>query len=164
MSAARVASPREARSVLGRLLRCTAGVSAVEFALVAPVLVIGAFSTADAGMAVHERMMIGQALRAGAQLAMAGASETDIREALQSVAAENFTVAWDGTPADDTLVLEVASYCICPGETIQQVDCATSCDSGASATRVYRLSASKTFQGVMLPDFPVSAAVAVLAE
>jgi pilus assembly protein CpaE len=163
VSAARV-SPRRAAGALGRLLRCGAGVSAVEFALVAPVLVIGAFSTADVGMAVHERMMIGQALRAGAQLAMTGASEADIREALQSVAAENFAVAWDGETGSDSLLLDVASYCICPGETIQQVSCTANCISGASATQVYRLSASKTFQGVMLPDFPISASVDVLAE
>jgi pilus assembly protein CpaE len=155
---------RRAGDAFGRVLRCAAGVSAIEFALVAPVLVIGAFSTADVGMAVHERMMIGQALRAGAQLAMTGASDADIREALQSVAAENFAASWEGTAEQDSLVLDVESYCICPGETIEEVDCAVTCDAGASARRVIRLSARKMFHGVMLPEFPISASVDVLAE
>ena len=42
------------------LLGCTAGVSAVEFAVLAPFLVVGTLSTIDAGMAVYEKMMIGQ--------------------------------------------------------------------------------------------------------
>lgn len=164
--------PRPAERVAGvfrRLLSCAAGVSAVEFALLAPVLVIGAFGTADAGMAVHERMMIGQALRAGAARAMAGADEADIREALAAVASDNFAVAWEGAaqedePLADTLVLAIQSYCACPDAAFGQVSCAASCDSGADPSRFLRLSAGKRFSGIMLPEFPISGTVEILVE
>ena len=154
---------------LHRMLCCSAGVSAVEFALLAPVLVIGAFGTADAGMAVHERMMIGQALRAGAERAMAGADEARIREALAVVASDNFTVSWDGDPEGDaapagTLVLDVETYCACPGAEFTELSCTGTCASAGAPARFYRLSASKLFNGVILPEFAISGTVEVLAE
>ena len=76
--------------MLRRLLRTHDGVSAVEFALLAPVLVVGSLSTVDAGRAVYQKMTIEQALRAGAQLAIAGKGESAIRNALEMVAGENF--------------------------------------------------------------------------
>ena len=159
----------QAAGLFRRLLSCAAGVSAVEFALLAPVLVIGAFGTADAGMAVHERMMIGQALRAGAARAMAGADEADIREALAAVASDNFSVAWEGgpegdAPPGDTLVLAVQSYCACPDGAFEQLSCAATCDSGTDPSRFFRLSASKRFSGIMLPEFPIAGTIEVLAE
>ena len=82
------------RSVLGR----ENGISAVEFALLSPILVLGSFATVDAGMAVYEEMMISNTLRSGAHLAISADSEAQILSVLQAVAAENFTVASD-TPA-----------------------------------------------------------------
>lgn len=148
----------------GALLRCSAGVSAIEFAILAPVLVLGAFGTADAGRAIYQRMMIGQALRAGAQLAMVGADEAAIRDALQQVAGANFTLADGADPAAGSLSVTVASYCGCPGAALAQVDCTAVCTDGGAAARFYRLAASKTFDGILLPDFPVAGAIEVVAE
>lgn len=161
---ARPQAPGRMRALVRRLLGCAAGVSAVEFALLAPVLIVGAFSTADAGMAIYEKMMIGQALRAAAQRVMSGADEDDVRAVLQEVASQNFAIAGDGGAQDGALSIGVNRYCACSGETFVQVGCTAICDSGLSATRFYRLTASKTFDGVMLPDFDLSGSVAVLAE
>jgi pilus assembly protein CpaE len=49
------------------LKRSEAGVSAIEFALVAPVLALGLVAMADIGLALYERMTIDHVLRAGAQ-------------------------------------------------------------------------------------------------
>lgn len=166
------------RSFVRRLHECAAGVSAVEFALLAPVLVIGAFSTADAGMAIYEKMMIGQALRAAAQRVMSGGDEDDVRAVLREVASQNFAIAEegvtqvgsqdgvvdDGASPDGALSIGVGRYCACPGATFVQVGCTTVCDSGPGATEFYRLTASKTFDGVMLPGFDLSGSVTVLAE
>ncbi len=156
-----------AQALLASLLGCTAGVSAVEFALLAPVLVIGAFSTADAGRAIYERMMIDQSLRAAAQMAMAGADVDDVRAVLEEVASQNFTVAQD--PPGDTapagnLSIGVVNYCSCPGETLAELGCTAICNSGLGTTQFYRLTASKTFDGVMLPAFDLAGSVAVMAE
>lgn len=155
---------RGARAALARLLRCTAGVSATEFALLAPVLVLGAFATADAGMAIYEKMMIGQALRAGAQSAMAGADEERVRAVLDEVAAENFALAGDGQAASGVLSIGVSIYCACAGETFVQVDCTAVCGSGVGTSRFYRLTAAKTFDGVILPAFGLDSSIDVAAR
>ena len=150
-------------SLLARLFRCRAGVSAVEFAIVSPLLVLGSLATADAGMAVYERMMINQVLRAGAQPALQGASESVVRAVLEEAARGNFTVA-DGDASGDALALDVSTRCACPGEASAGVDCATVCGSGSAAFRFYRLSAGKTFQGVLLPEFTFSAQIEVMQQ
>lgn len=156
-------------------MRCAAGISAVEFTLLAPVLVVGAFSTADAGMAIYEKMMIGQALRAGAQLAMAGAEKDDVLDVLRQVASENFTLAGSAEAApggaasggmaaeSKSLAVSVSRYCACPGTTFVQVGCGGICDTGLPA-RFYRLTATKTFDGVILPAFSLDGTIDVMAE
>ena len=152
------------RRQAGRLLRCTAGVSAIEFALLAPVLILGAFATVDVGRAIYERMMIGQSLRAAAQLAMQGADANQVHDVLREVASENFVISVDGSIQEGPLSTSVQPDCACPGETFVQLDCTSVCDSGIGARKFYRLSASKTFQAVLLPDFGLGGSVAVMAR
>lgn len=151
------------RRLVARALRSSRGVSAVEFAILAPLLVLGSLATADIGRAVYERMMIAQALRAGAQLAMAGAGESDVRAALETVAGENFTIA-AGDGGGGALQLGVSAYCGCPGQAIVQLACTAVCDSGQEPGRFYRLSAGKSFRGVMLPAFGIAGTLEVMAE
>ena len=148
---------------LSRLLHCVAGVSAVEFALVAPVLVLGAFSMVDTGMAIYQRMMMNQVLRAGAQPAVQGANESVVRSVLEETAAENFTVA-DGEASGDQLELDVETSCACPGDADAGVMCGAVCESGTPSLRLYRLTASKTFQGVMLPEFTLFYSLEVMQQ
>ena len=61
------ARPRRVRRLLTDLVRSSAGVSAVEFAILSPFLVLGCFGTIDTGMAVYERMMISQVLPSSAK-------------------------------------------------------------------------------------------------
>ena len=150
-------------SLLARLLRSSAGVSAVEFAILSPVLVLGTFGTVDAGMAIYERMMISQVLRAGAQPALQGANESVVRAVLENTAAENFTVA-DGEATGDELELDVETSCACPGDPVAGAACGTVCESGTAAFRFYRLTASKSFEGVMLPAFTLSGALEVMQQ
>lgn len=163
----RAPGPRAAgsclRGLLARLLRCAAGVSAVEFAVVAPVLIFGTLATADVGMAVYERMMINQVLRAGAQPALRGAEESVVLSALEEAARENFTVT-AGEPTADEIALDVESRCACPGQTGVGIGCLTVCSSGTVAFRFYRLWAGKTYQGVLLPEFTFSASLEVMQQ
>jgi pilus assembly protein CpaE len=144
-------------------LRCVAGVSAVEFAIVSPVLLLGTFGMVDTGMAIYERMMMNQVLRAAAQPALQGATESVVRAVLEEIAAENFTVA-DGEATGDELELDVETSCACPGDADAGVMCGASCESGVTAMRFYRLTASKTFQGVMLPEFSLFYSLEVMQQ
>lgn len=149
--------------LLARLRRSTGGVSAVEFAIVAPFLVMGTFTMVDVGMAVYEKMMINQVLRAGAQPAFEGADEGEVLSVLEQTASDNFSVA-GGDAQGDELALDVTSYCACPGGAVVQVACTSVCGSGAEAFRFYRLTAAKTFQGIMLPEFTLSGALEVMSQ
>ena len=161
--AAAITGTSRPRGALARLARCTLGVSAVEFAILSPFLVLGAFGMIDTGMAVYQRMMITQVLRAGAQPALQGANETVVRTVLEETAAENFTLA-EGEASGDELALDVELSCACPGDATVGVGCATTCESGSPALRFYRLSADKSFQGVLLPEFTLSGSLEVMQQ
>ncbi len=159
----RAAGRRRARGPLDRLLRCVAGVSAVEFAIVSPVLVLGTFGVTDTGMAIYERMMMNQVLRAGAQPALQGANESVVLDVRKQAATGNFSVA-DGAATGDELELGVETSCACPGDAAVSATCGATCDSGTPALRFYRLTAAKSFQGVLLPEFNLSYSLEVMQQ
>lgn len=145
------------------LLGCQSGVSAVEFSLMTPFLVVGGLSTFDAGMAAYEKMMMTQVLRAGAHSAIAADSQAEMLTMLQATAADNFTLA-QGAPQAGELAVGVASYCICPEATATQVACTDTCTGGASPSEFYALSATMEFDGVMLPNFTLDGTIDVMAQ
>ncbi|MEM7210837.1 MAG: TadE/TadG family type IV pilus assembly protein [Pseudomonadota bacterium] len=150
-------------SPAGLIFRDQRGVSAVEFSLIAPVLVIGGFATVDAGMAVYEEMMISQTLRSGAHLAIQAESEAQVLTVLEAVASENFTVA-SGAPSVGELSADVTSYCVCPEAMQTAVACTATCTGGGGPTQFYSLSATKQFLGVMLPAMTLSGSIDVIAQ
>ena len=102
-----------------RRLGCR-GVSAAEFALAAPVLVLLAFGTFDVANAIQLSLRLERAARAGAQHAMANASdETAIRTAVIQ--------AWPALTAT-----EVSVGCDCDGS--RMASCSASCASGSAQT------------------------------
>lgn len=155
--------PRRLRRLLGDLVRSSAGVSAVEFAILSPFLVLGCFGMVDTGMAVYERMMISQVLRAGAQPAFQGFNDAVVLTVLEETAAENFTVA-AGEATGDEVAVGVESHCACPGDAAVGVACGSTCESGSVAFRLYRLTAEKQFVGVILPDFRLSGSLEVMQQ
>lgn len=130
------------------LLTSEGGSIAVEFALMAPLLVLALLSTIDVGRAVTEQMGLGSLLRTGAQAAMAGGDASKIREALQA-----------GT--DGSVTLDVARVCGCPENAGTAVDCSTTCAGPAPTAVYYRLMAQKTFSGIFLPGIPLSRSLQV---
>lgn len=151
------------RSLVRRAAACTAGVSAVEFSLLAPFMVVGAISTVDAGMAVYDKMMISQVLRAGSHSAIAAENVDDVRTILEATAADNFTVA-AGDPAPGELALDVTQYCACPEALATEVACTATCADDVTPTRFYDLTASLEFNGVMLPNFTLAGEMSVMAQ
>ena len=57
------------RLSLRALLRARRGIAAVEFALLAPLLILLVLGITDLGMLIHERVQLSQVLTAGAQYA-----------------------------------------------------------------------------------------------
>ena len=150
-------------SLIVRCARCRSGVSAVEFSLLAPMFVIGGFLMVDTGRAVFDKMMITQALRAGAHSAIAAQSEAAVQQIVVDTASENFTVV-TGAPAAGQLGVTVSSYCVCPSDFTTTVSCSSTCTGGSSPNQFYDLSAEMEFVGVMLPNFSLSGEMSVLAQ
>jgi Flp pilus assembly protein TadG len=117
--------------------RDDSGVSAVEFALVAPVLLICLVGIYDVGTMVYKRTDMHSALRSGTQYFMNGGD--DLTKAEQIVAQ-----AWTTKPDDVSIVGE--RYCQC-GEEIHA--CTTLCDDDSYPAAYKRLRAMATIDGVL---------------
>lgn len=136
------------------VLRNQDGVSATEFALLAPILVTGVLATADLGLAISERMTIGHILRAGAQSATEDGGATNVDLVLRTTAAKNMTVVAAGAAGTDTaLALSVRRICSCAAQPSVELACSTTCAQNTPTQIYYILSGSKTYAGLLLPRF-----------
>lgn len=133
---------------LATLLPAERGASAIEFALLAPVLIVALLGTVDVGRALTEQMALGSLLRTGAQTAMAGSDLSRIDHVLHAA-------------KDDSVVLDVKRVCACPEDAGAAVDCSTTCAGPAATAIYYHIDAKKTFSGIFLPDIPLSRSLQV---
>ena len=158
-------------SRLRTLLRCEGGVSAVEFALFAPILFFGLLATVDLGLALYQRMTIDHVLRAGGQSAMEDPREDHVENVMATIAERNF-------PADENglagLEPRAVRYFACPGKTgfADRDDSLTGtsvCEDDKHTLLFYHLSAAKSYDGLFVPitlggytlDFGLASAIQV---
>jgi pilus assembly protein CpaE len=145
------------RAKFAALLRYEDGVSAIEFALFAPILFVGFLMMADLAFAAYQRMTIDHILRFGAQRAMADPSTDpaapEVLRILQLTAAENFSVE-SSTPiaGKPPLTLSAERYCACPEDTSVKVTCSTICASTKPTLAYYSLSATRVYSGMIIPQ------------
>ncbi|MBQ2262942.1 MAG: pilus assembly protein [Loktanella sp.] len=131
-----------------------AGVSAVEFALFAPMLVFSLLAMVDLGFAISERMTIGHILRAGAQEAIKHTGTEAVDGVLRKTATGVMPVAGPDANGDETsLALRVRMICSCAAAPAVEVACATTCPGDQPTQIFYALSGSKTYSGLILPQF-----------
>jgi Flp pilus assembly protein TadG len=116
------------REKLQRMLRDIRGTSAVEFALVLPILVGMLVPTADLGLGFYAQMRVQNAAQAGAQYAIVhgwnnGASVAAIENAVTSATA---LASIQASPVP-------TQACGCAsGTSIAPIDCSSTCPSGAT--------------------------------
>ncbi|WEX90760.1 AAA family ATPase [Sinorhizobium garamanticum] len=151
------------RKKVGELKASEAGASAVEFALIAPVLALALVAMADLGFAIYERMTLDHALRAGAQAAMADPGATQVYKVMQS------TLAKSANPANAT-VAAVNRYCACPESADVKPEAApecgkTPCANSAPELVFYRLDAATLYRPMsapeVLPEFELNSSIQV---
>ncbi|QRM27646.1 TadE/TadG family type IV pilus assembly protein [Microvirga sp. VF16] len=134
------------------------GLSAIEFALIVPLFVIGFVMTADIGLAAHQRMTIDHVLRAGAQSAMMDPGASTVQTVLETVAGDTFAIG-SSTPSGGKppLTFTIERYCVCPSNQGAKVLCSTICTGTAPATLAfYSLSGSSTYTGMLIPNLRFS--------
>lgn len=110
---------------LAKLWRARDGIGAVEFALVASILVLILLGITDFGIGFWEQMQVGNAARAGAEYAARyGYDSTKVQTAATS--ATNLS----GVTASDS-----GQFCGCPSTStgITSATCGTACSNGDTA-------------------------------
>lgn len=123
----------------------TAGTAAIEFAIIAPVLVLFLAGVVELGFGVHEAMQAQDAAEAGALYA--GKYGWDAAGIAAAVV--NATGADDIT-ADPAPVL----FCGCPSAGgIATVDCAATCPGGGAVEQYVRVSASIPHTAILIGLF-----------
>lgn len=115
------------------------GASAIEFALLAPVLLIALMGTVDVGRALTQQMALGSILRTGAQSAIAGGEVSSVNRILLAA------------KGDDSVLVNVAQMCACPESPQAAVACSTTCAGPGPTAIYYSLTAEKTFSGLFMP-------------
>ena len=146
------------------------GNAAIEFALLAPLLVFACLAVVDLGFAINQRMAADHVLRVGAEAAMSDPGEATVQQVLQQTAGANFpTVSADPMPtsistSSDTLYLRARRFCSCPESRSTEVACTATCAAGKTPLAFYRLTAAKRYSGMLLPSTQINSALQVEAR
>jgi pilus assembly protein CpaE len=138
------------------------GTSAIEFAFCAPILVVGLLIVTDIGLAVNERMLLDQATRAGAELAMNSVDDTDT---LESMVVSSATGAYgdelDDVDDSDIPDVEVMQFCECPDAPGTAVTCDNLCTGDIVPSTYFSFLTSKDYNGIFVPTFELSTELTV---
>lgn len=126
------------RTILLRLLYDRRGASALEVALLAPLLVFGLLGMADAGFEIGARMELDRVVRSGAQAALS----------LNNDAAAIQTIALAASASQEGLEVEVRRVCACAAAA---ASCTAACGGGAPSV-YYDIAALRQRDGLLFGD------------
>lgn len=149
-------------SLFGCFRRNRAGAAAVEFAIGAPLLLGGLVVMADLGLAINAKMNLEQAVRAGAEFVMGGATDADQIEEMVASAATGYS-SDDPNNVDNKALPTVTALkvCKCPGS-----DAPVSCSDLCAANQkppyaYYDIDAQMTYDALFLPDMTLATTIEV---
>lgn len=120
---------------IASFLRDERGASAVEFALIAPVLMGALLGVAEVGHMAYQRTDMHGALRSGGQYVLNGGRDLD-------VAREIVVRSWNSMPEDG--VVEAIRFCLCDEE---EHVCSAPCDDDSVPEAYFALRARATIGG-----------------
>lgn len=118
------------------------GIASVEFALIAPILIMAVLSTADIGLAIHESSEIDQALRNGAEAALSDPGKSRVEAILTAVddktAVGQPQTAWS-----------VNRYCTCPTTPETPTACTSTCSDSRPTAIFYDIQGVRDYSGIL---------------
>lgn len=133
--------------LLRRISADTSGVSAVEFAMIVPMLLGLAISTVDLGLGVYTDTQLSNVAQSGASYAMQyGYDTTAITSAAQAATAlSNVSIA-------------TTEFCGCPSDTgVSATSCTSTCSDGLTAGTFAQVTASKQYATLLsYPGIPAT--------
>jgi pilus assembly protein CpaE len=149
------------------LRRSEDGASAIEFGLIAPIMFFSLLATIDLGMAVNERMIVDQSLRAGAEQAMYDPGAAAVKAVAANAARQAFNVDGNGGSLGN-MSINVSEYCACPSLTSTPVACNTLCTSpsggSTSPYKYYSLAGQKTYDSIIIPTMTFNSNMTVMVR
>lgn len=145
-----------------RALGDKSGSSAVEFAVAAPVLVLGLVVVTDVGLAISDRMNLDQSVRAGAEFAMNNVEdETTIEDMVRSAATGAYGTNLSNVNSSDIPTVDATRSCECPDAAGVAVSCTMLCTGDVPPSIFYDIQASKNYEGIFIPDFAMNTEIKV---
>ena len=126
-----------------QMARCEAGVAATEFALFAPMIILGILMMVDIGGAIAERMEMDRNVRAGAQAAMS------LNNDVSSI--EGIILA--STEEPENLTVDVNMQCLCSEASAA---CTTPCPDTTAPAVFVQISALQAYEGIIMPERTLS--------
>jgi Flp pilus assembly protein TadG len=119
--------------------RC--GVAAIEFAVMAPALVMMTICTVDLGMGIYSNMQVQNAAQAGAQYAMAHGFDTNLISSAVSNATGQSGISASPPPVQ---------YCGCATAAgVTNIACGSTCPAGAVYGSYVRVSTQGTYKTIL---------------
>lgn len=115
----------------------------IEFALIAPILIMAVLATADIGLAIHESFEIDQALRNGAETALNDPGKSRVEVVLAAVdetGGGRYTTIWN-----------VDRYHACPESAGLRTDHPTTCADDRPSSIFYSIIGVRAYPGILLP-------------
>lgn len=110
------------------------GAVAIEFALIAPLIVMAMLMMADIGLAAYDRMKLTNGVRGAAQYIITGGQSEEMMAAI---------VIRTASMGESELAIDVTEYCACSFSEASAVECSTVCE-GEDITNVYARITAKT--------------------
>lgn len=139
-----MAEPHASKRPLRDLWRCDAGVSAIELAIIAPMLIAGLLTMIDLGLAAGMRMEMDRNVRAGAQAAMS------LNNSLASIA----DIVTASAEEAAGLGVSVNLVCSCAGV---DAGCTTPCATGEAPSIFVDLTATRDYAGIVISHMQLEA-------
>ena len=112
------------------------GVAAVEFSMIAPILILMMIGLMDLGLYVREKMKLEQISRAAVDYVMQGGQEENI--------SEDIVTYYDSEHAGDYTVT-TERVCTCSDGVAQSCD-AVSCDFGDYSRQYFQVNVARTYE------------------
>lgn len=135
---------------LRRFLADASGVAVIEFALLGPTLLLMLLAAVDLGNVLGQREAMGHVLRTGGQAAMADAGAPAVLAAMKGASTVDFTLT-AGTKK--SITLDATRFCACPNAPATATGCGTICAGNQPTLAFYRMTATKTYNGILFPLF-----------
>lgn len=144
-----------ARAWMKRVIKCEEGAIAIEFAMIAPILIIMAIATYDISVVIKQKLALQNATRIGVQYGMVRRPvQGDMQHVINAVN-QTLPASWGSANTDTKPQVSAVLQCECSTGTV--IACGVKCNAGQTKITYLKVEITKTYQTMMpYPGFDSS--------